>query len=677
MYRFFDKHGKKTLAVFGALLMLAFLLPSSGLHCGAASSQYGTIQGKPIDGREIENARARLQSLRQLIVTDARSGQQMTAWDRIFSFGNDPLLASQMDPRFATQLYQRINDNELTWLLLYHEAMEGYASANESEVDDFFSDRSKPQVITQERPSVVLQPLTNPPAIERLKQSVRMGLAIRDRFVRSMQNVKISTPMLNQSIAERTQLIKARLAVFSADDYLGQISEPTADELRVQFEAYAAIPRGSYASGSNPFGFGYRVPNMIRLQYLAVPESEVAAAVRKSKDDFAWEEEARVYFSKNWEEFVTVVTPPTTQTAQPATVPSKPTFESVNEKVFKAIRRPLIEQKRRAVVNLIIEQMNEDFAKASKNTGATTQPIGKTAVRDVAFGSYEYLLKIRDEVQRRHGVTVDVVNDADLVDDFQLRGKPGIGLATVEEIGPRNHTQSVTPYLFGAVKAFKPETEIGIGIGLLDLYQPTKPLWTADHTYVARVVEAVPSHAPTTLGEVQEQLVKDVRRKNAFAKAVEAADAAVAKAKVSGLSSLDQVVYTSAWFSKFHPQIPGAPITDPYADLLIEPTFELLRGLKAESELPRHAVIKAQRADRVLAVELFAAETRVSTKIEPMVQSEFRADLQMQELMTSGILNSWFSPDSVAKRVGFVRPDERGPQPESPAPAPARPFIPG
>ena len=671
MYRYFDKHGKKTLAIFGAFLMVAFLLPTSGLNCGHGGGTHGALAGKPVNAADIDAAKYRLESLQNLLVTDPRSGQPESAWDRIFGFTGDPAAAGR--------LYQQLNDNALTWFLLVSEARNASSLPSEQEIDEFFTTQANPQVIVQHRPTLIIKPLKNESVIEDMRQSIRVALSVRDHFIRSLSRVKISQPMIEQVLAERAQEVKARLAIFNADDYAAQVTEPTDDELKVQFDAFAATAPGAFDKRKNPFGFGYRVPDRVRVQYFVVPLAEIEASVIKSKDAFAWEEDARFYFDKNWSQFIPAKEDPidaSQPATQPATAPVKPAFESVSEQVYQAIRKPLIESKRRVIVNQINEALNEDYVKASKNLTATTQQIADASAREQKLGSYEYLLKIRDDVQRRQGVTVSVVNEGSLLSENDLRGKPGIGLSTLVEGSVRDRGLSGARYLFTNLKQLNPGTGIAAG-GRLELFQPAQAFADDAATYVLRVVEVDPSHAPQTMGDVREQLIKDVRRKNAFAKAVEAADAALEKAKASGLSSLNQVVYTTDWFGPNSMRVPGAPLTDPYADLLVEPIFNLQRGMTSEAELPRREVIPAQRADKVAAVELFAIQTDVSTDSEARMRLMAESYLSSQELQAANVIQTWFNADNIATRVGYTRPDGSAPSKGDERPrSPGSPFMP-
>jgi hypothetical protein len=483
-------------------------------------------------------------------------------------------------------------------------------------------------------------------------------------------------------LAERGQQIKARLAVFDANEYVAALPAPTDEQLKTQFEAFASNVPG-VTSETNPFGFGYRVPDKVRLQYIAVPQKQVTEAVIKSKSEFEWEEEARVYFNKHWEQFAekTPEAPATQSSTQPAstepaTKPVKPSFQSVSEKVFDAIRAPLIEQKRRAVVNVVIDLMNDDYNRnVNTNPPATTQAAMQATVRGAPLGSYEYLLKIRDEVQRRQNVTVEVVNESNLQAQRDLMFSPGIGMGLVEEPGPRDRSKPLATYLFTSLTPLL--TTPDPSIVPLAVLQPTRALWTADKTYVARVVEAVPSHPPATVDEVKEQLTRDVKRKLAFDKAVEAAEAAIEKAKQSNLAMQDKLAFETDWFNAAAARIPGAPQTDAYAAQIIEPVFNLLRGVESESQLPIRSVVKAQQADKAIAAEVFAIQTQVSTDEEKLARSQVRYQLQMNEAQQLNLLQAWFASDNIQKRVGYVSPHADGQQAPTRTPPPARPLIPG
>ena len=125
------------------------------------------------------------------------------------------------------------------------------------------------------------------------------------------------------------------------------------------------------------------------------------------------------------------------------------------------------------------------------------------------------LLKLRDDIQRRQGVTVTVVNHAAMLDSVAFRGLPGIGLADLETVGSQT-PMSAAAHVFQELKPFVDQAKKDNPnredlIARLDVFQPTRPLVGQDGSvYVARVVEADPSHPARSMDDVREQLVRDV-----------------------------------------------------------------------------------------------------------------------------------------------------------------------
>src|SRR5437762_12676562 len=59
MYKLLQKHGKKLLAVFSAVLMIAFILPTSSRYGGMGRNPIvGTVAGEKLTAQEMNSARA-------------------------------------------------------------------------------------------------------------------------------------------------------------------------------------------------------------------------------------------------------------------------------------------------------------------------------------------------------------------------------------------------------------------------------------------------------------------------------------------------------------------------------------------------------------------------------------------------------------------------------------------
>src|SRR5687768_7543021 len=78
MYRFLQKHGKKVFAVFSAILMISFALPSMTGNSGGGRSNpvVGTVDGQKVRAQEVYNAK---QAWDILSRTRMPAGQQGSA----------------------------------------------------------------------------------------------------------------------------------------------------------------------------------------------------------------------------------------------------------------------------------------------------------------------------------------------------------------------------------------------------------------------------------------------------------------------------------------------------------------------------------------------------------------------------------------------------------------------
>jgi len=86
------------------------------------------------------------------------------------------------------------------------------------------------------------------------------------------------TPELKREFARMDDRVQVRLAVMKAEDFLAEVKDIPEADLKAQFEKYKA-----YLSGKGPEGYGYRIPDRVKVEYLEADpkgfEAEEAAKV--------------------------------------------------------------------------------------------------------------------------------------------------------------------------------------------------------------------------------------------------------------------------------------------------------------------------------------------------------------------------------------------------------------
>ena len=622
MYDYFDKHGKKLLAVVGSLLVLVFLLPAGfGSGAGGNGARLGKLDGTRISVNDVQGAQSSMRALDQLVFPDRRSGQLVPIAKAIFPNGLD------------TQLQQ----NPVLLYLLMHEADKAGASIPDNELERYL--RSPVQLVVDGKPEDLDR--VNPAVKDALRNDLRRTLSIVGYFIRMQTAIKISRPLIDDAVAREAQQIKARVAAFKAADYDKQVAAPAEDDLARQFKAYADVT--PMVTPDNPFGFGYRVPDRVAVQWLSVPDAEVVKSVEASKSAELWDEDAIIYYQQHPSEFAS--TPPSS--TQPTTRP----FAQVRAEVLQKLRSPLIEQQRRAVANRIVQQLSVLHTEAAK------QP--STAAAD----SFDSLKAVADSVQKQTGVRPVAVAPAGMLSLDDLEKQPGFGKTT----GPSVLLDTLRPLVSKDTAA-----------SVIDLGQPTQVLAGPDGLYVARAVAGEPAHAAPSIDAVKTQVEADVRRSRAFDLAATAAQAALDKAKAAGgLDKTGVAFQTSDYFSSDTPAPAG--IKGDFAAGIVGPALETLRGLTSISELPARTIAKLRKDGVAAVVEVIDVRTTLNTAIA----TQARAGAEQQVAASTvppGIVDQWFNFDAVSRRVGYVpdapRPEDLPKSPGGPA-APASPFLPG
>lgn len=672
MYEFFDKHGKKFLAVVGSLLVLVFLMPGSMGRGSGMTRKFGKIDGVELSADDVAATQSAYAALSNLAV---QSRAQQPGLGSLV-----PLAQAVFPVEQFGQLAAKFQQNPLLWNLLVHETANAGVGADEQQIDSILTSPNVFYVDSAAGAPIAMKDI-NPPRREDFKPGLRAILAVRRYFERRRESVKLTAPMIDDAMAKQTQQVRVHLATFSADKFLADIERPSDDELRAQLDAYANDAPG-VGTSRNPFGFGYRIADKLRLQWIAVPQAEVARVIEASKPAEIWDEDAIIYYQQNPQQFQTTLK--MTPTTSPAAAPTTRPFADAKADVLTKLRQPLVEQQQRKIINRVVQQMTVDAQRARAQGPTTQQALASPSGYGVQFGSYEYLQKLTDDVQKQFGVKLTTVNQAMPLTKIELQAIGGIGATTPNDVNSAAAMNEVTgpAYLFDLCKPLMAPADQG-RLGAFDLLQPTHILRGDDAMYVARVLEAEPSHPPHGLDEVRGAVEKDVRQKLAFAKAADAAQKLVNGAAVAG--GLDKVagappIETSDWFGTETSDLTGIKDIDDAFEL-VRPIFDQLRGVQSAARLPRRTVIKRQAKGSAVAVELFDVRTKLSTA-DAANQKMAAMRAVIQELISPArdyqLVTDWFSVDGVSRRIGFVPDAASAPKPAGPAtPPPSNPFMPG
>ena len=287
MYKFIQKNQKKFLAVFGVLLMIVFILPTSFKNSlSRGDLTIGSVNGDRITGNELGQAKSELEFLHQ------------KRFLPLYELGSGPNLRTSVS---VFDKYFHGDDGALAYLLLQKEAeKEGFAVSTQA-ADATVASVYKGEALTQEQ-------------LDQLTPAVGRFMLVQAAFERASESVKASKPLVQYFLAEGLQKTKLSLVEYSGADLEKSIPAPTPEQVRQQYDQYGDKYPGSAFLSTQPAAPGFKVPDHVKLQYLELPHAAVVESVLNelSPDElYRFDRDTGYpYYEKHQSEFPTPATRP-------------------------------------------------------------------------------------------------------------------------------------------------------------------------------------------------------------------------------------------------------------------------------------------------------------------------------------------------------------------------------
>jgi len=662
MLKYLRANNKKILAVIGVFLMIAFIVPSvtkSRLR-GGASDVIARVGGQKVYGREYHSAAFEWDLLtRRLFMQhpqfkDARMtlpAQQIE--QRLM--GGMPYYLPQITFQaraIAAQL------DALSYMLLLREARQMDARVPEELVRDAMEK---------------LAPLPRDVAEIHAEQAVRHWLMIMEAFDRVAGAARISPAAAFHMMADREQQAQLRLVEFKADSWKKGI-EPTPEQLREFFEKYRNID-----PDRDDFGFGFRYPDRVRIQYVKVPRDKVKAAV-STEDTYKAYKDRPAAFQALFPATAPATAPATSPSAaaasQPATAPSGPRpWAQLTEQEKDRVRDRIAAERAYAMAREISRLFSQDwpaFKQAMKESPTTVPAKAPETRLGPRYDDYLYLVKVRETVQKMavaHGVMPVTVEEGRLLSAKELADLPGIGKSRLRL------QDGDVPFVSLAMDLFEPwmsperrKMAQERHVPTLSLFQPSPLLEDAEgNYYLFRIVHAERACAADSLGPLEDRVREAFITSQAYAKAKNAAQEFLARARSEGLekaaAAAGAAVITTELFAN-HPEgkLQNYKLPDAAYPKLIEGAFALVQTrLKTGRQHPVD-IIELPRAATVVVAEL--ADARPATE-DPLLVTIMQRRAEVER--TGQLLAMWFQNDAIRSRTQYVPADQHaGPAPPLP-----------
>ncbi|MDB5329993.1 MAG: hypothetical protein JWP03_1144 [Phycisphaerales bacterium] len=665
MYYLIKKNQKKLLAIFAAGLMIVFILPA-GLKNGSSAREHG----RPIG-----------QLGKTIVYTEDRE-QARSDWKLLSQY---PAFIPEINPRGAVpytlhlgeSLFDQIQKHNELFFLLQKEAEQRGIRVSKDEVGN---------ILKNEYPFSAMGGDT-----EQLHLAMTHFLMVKGLRDRLNSDIKISEPIWTHNLAG-SQQVRLNLVEFNTRDLKASLPAPTTQQVEDLYAKYKGVePEAGMTPADDPLGFGYQVPNRVKLQYVSITRAQILAAVRAAKPEYDWDVQARQYYYGHQQDFVRPApatqpaTAPATQpsTTQPSTqasaagtqpstapatqasagptpaVPATPTtrpYAEVKEEILAIAMKADADKLQKDVADALQKRLAADYAEHRK-TNPTTRPTTGPAVagpttqpstQPTGYASYGYLEQVAQDIQKQFHVLPEVHQIGEWADTRQLGREPGIGFARAGERRFSEYaTQDAVPFVTDPARKSD---------SLLQVLQPSEQLSDfSENAYVFRLTDASPAH-PADLAEVRARVESDAQAKAAYDAALAAAKKLADSARKDGLlkaavADHRVVVSTGAFsFDQRMPKIPNFEADFMSTAALTDKAHSLLSDATPANPHPV-AVVEMPADKKVVVAEL--ADVTLDIPSDRLALMKIRTIANEQQQGSEMLAQSWFNYDAVVKRLDY------------------------
>jgi hypothetical protein len=304
------------------------------------------------------------QLLGYLLFHDTQVGAQLRAQLRQYSLrGQISIGTAQIDDFFS----QEMESGDIYWILLSAEARKaGVAVSNQdaaSAMREFIAQ------ITQNKGDVAyavrrVAAQLNVSELQVLSTFGKMLSILRwSEYVCDNQNVTL--PEIASMIGRMTNRFDVNYASFPAQWFV-KAAAPSEDQVKTQFDTYKSFFAGD-VSDQNPYGFGYKLPQRVQLEYFVVNADDVKLQIQKPTPD-----DVEEYYSANIDKYRTEE-PKDPNNPEGEKLTRTRAFAEVASEVFNTLEQERTEKLTQLIFKDARDMMDVEMLNLSFETAAPDQ----------------------------------------------------------------------------------------------------------------------------------------------------------------------------------------------------------------------------------------------------------------------------------------------------------------
>ncbi|MHC4132416.1 MAG: hypothetical protein ACYSYW_05510 [Planctomycetota bacterium] len=684
LMKWFRKNNKKIMAIVVIILLIGFLGGSYFSRLAQRSSSIRQTVATFADGIKITNydialAQQELEILKMLRVDMMLKSSIENL--HLFILGELLFPERTISPLMLNRVRQNIQNNglritdkqlsdiyrtgisrDLLWLLLTSEAEQaGIKTLNERMsvqlarlIPQLFNNVTYPQIIQ----SIMQQTGVSE---ERIVETFGKIFTVIIYAEGVCANENFTSNQISQLASYQQEMINSELVRFSADLFVADNNDFPQDDLVEHFEKYKSFYPGQIST-DNPFGFGYELPDMARLEYIVVKIDDISGIVSEPEP-----EEIEEYFQRYRQQY-------TTSVPSDPNDPNSPMIQKQRSfaEVANLIADQLLQRNINAKADEIIQQA-KTFTEASlEKAGIDTLTASTEQIKEHA-GDYE---KAALELSEQYKIPI-YAGQTGLLSASEMMRDRYLGMMSLS--GQSLNLIRLTQVVF-AIDELQ-----GDEIGLLDIvkpkiYQNIGPTqdFTGQIVALLRVIEAQKAVEPDSIElefsksaiqleqqedvvySVKEKIIEDVKKITAFdvakIRAGRFKDSLISKGWDEALVELNKV----------YKQEKGLPETDPNVFAIErlsnlrripDSVIEILK-VQAEGSPESRLLIEAQKKQKLFIDNLYdlVPPEEDSLKAVPALMQS-RSDMSWYVIRSVSI-NRFYQEDfQISKAQGSYQQD--------------------
>lgn len=400
LVRWFRKNNTKVMAVVVIVILFGFIGGGALMQqlSRRATGLHNTIayfgDNRKITRQTLSNARRELDILRALQADRLLQNQDLRGillGELLFNEQRTQVALLNHIKQTIRQYQYRISDKQINdiyrrsvpssmyWMLLKNEAKLAGIMVSTEQAGELLG-KVLPQTYNGRKYSQIIQDIMNQYGLpeQRLLEIFSELLATMQYAQMICSNEDITSSQITQAVAIERESISADLVEFGSSVFTSTIAEPTPDAERDHFNKYRKFVAGQ-VSDENPFGFGYRLPDRVQLEYIAVRLDDIAPQVSAPTN-----QEKEDYYNRNRLQSFT---------EQVQTDPNDPNSPMINQtksyvEVIDDISKQLLKNKINAEANRILQEAKTITDPALGDIGTEPAKFTTEKLKEMA-GDYE------------------------------------------------------------------------------------------------------------------------------------------------------------------------------------------------------------------------------------------------------------------------------------------------